>query len=274
MLADLKNKTVCITGASRGLGATIAKLFWANGANLILLARSTISLPEAKDRMVEAFQVDLSDPLQVATFSKKLATKKIDILINNAAIQGPIGPFLKNNWLEWQQSMQVNLLAPIALIQTVLPTMIKKNQGKIINISGGGATNSRKNFSAYAVAKTGLIRFSETLAEEVKSSNIAVNCIAPGIMQTDMLKTIIAAGKETAGEGEFDQALANKNTPARAAQLCLHLAMNIGVEVTGKLISATWDPWQHLTNYVDDLQNTDIYTLRRIVPKDRGKNWG
>lgn len=287
MLVDLANKTVLLTGATRGLGLQIAKRVWQSGANLILLARSSDRLQQVSDELqasakpkqrVVTMTVDLSDQQAVAALLTPLSEERVDVLVNNAAIQGPIGPLWENDWQEWQATLQVNLLTPIALCRALLPGMIQRQQGRIINLSGGGATGPRPHFSAYAVAKAGLVRFSETIAEEVKSFHIAVNCVAPGVMNTDMLAQIRQAGVTKVGDKEYQQAAAKADDDdtviKRAADLCLFLAASASDGITGKLISAVWDPWTTLADYVHELQNSDIYTLRRIVPADRGKSWG
>lgn len=278
------NKTALITGASGGLGTYIARCLWNNGFNLILVARSHEKLTFlAKELFTHSHQYikivpcDLNDPASLDGCIQQ-TKHEVDILINNAAIQGPIGPIWENDWQAWQSTLQVNLLAPIQLCRAYLPLMQAKKYGKIINLSGGGATNARPNFSAYAVAKAGLIRFSETLAEEVKPFNIDVNCIAPGIMNTDMLKAIIHAGPTCAGEKEYQTAQATHQRDSsimeNAAELCHYLASSRSDGITGKLISAIWDPWRNLATFKSDLCYSDIYTLRRITPQDRGKTWG
>jgi 3-oxoacyl-[acyl-carrier protein] reductase len=150
--------------------------------------------------------------------------------------------------------------------------------GKIINLSGGGATTPRPFFSAYAVAKTGLVRFTEIIAKEVKEFKIEVNSIAPGILHTDMMQGIFHAGEKMAGQKEYSQAQkvmqGEGNDPRTAAELCVFLVSPSSDGITGRLISAIWDPWEDLPLHLDDLRNSDIYTLRRIVPKDRNLNWG
>jgi 3-oxoacyl-[acyl-carrier protein] reductase len=202
----------------------------------------------------------------------------LDVLVNNAATLGPIGKVWENDWQEWQTTIRVNLLAPIELCRACLPWMQKCGQGKIINLSGGGATGPRPHFSAYATAKAGLVRFSEILAHEVDDLNVQVNCVAPGMLNTDMLQAIVAAGPEKTGLEEYAQAIQQVEKggtlPQRAADLCVFLASAASAGITGKLISAVWDPWEQLPKYLDDLRDSDIYTLRRIVPHERGKNWG
>ncbi len=282
MQVDLKGKTALITGASRGLGFAIAETFFKAGANLILIARNEEALKHFRDihpsdnQSIEIIPADLGKDLTHCI--RTLASKKIDILVNNAAISGPIGPLWENDWEHWLYALQVNMITPIALCKALLPRMIAQNNGRIINLSGGGATGSRPHFSAYAVAKTGLVRFTETLAEEVKSYKITVNAIAPGVMNTQILTDIITAGKAIVGEKEysaaFDQLQSANPLTENPAELCLFLASEISQSINGKLISAAWDPWKSLTHYSDMLKSTDIYTLRRIVPKDRGQDWG
>jgi NAD(P)-dependent dehydrogenase (short-subunit alcohol dehydrogenase family) len=149
--------------------------------------------------------------------------------------------------------------------------------GKIINLSGGGATGPRPNFSAYATAKAGLVRFSETLAVEAQSCGVDINCIAPGAMGTDMMKAVLAAGPAQAGEREYAQAqkiLATGDTAGlRAVELAVLLASSASDGITGRLISAVWDAWEQLPSRWPEIQKSDIFTLRRITPTDRGFHW-
>ena len=283
----MSRKIALITGATRGLGKFLAGRFWDAGLNLCLVARNehdlrktAAFLSERKDQKVSTFVCDLGDPALVSELTAKIREHfhHLDVLVNNAAIQGPIGPLWENDLLAWQQAVQVNLLSPVVLCRAFVPGMRENGGGSIINLSGGGATGPRANFSAYATAKGALVRFSETLAEETRHMGIRVNCIAPGAMKTDMLGEVLSKGADSAGEREF--VLANKvfaeggASMDRVADLALFLASDISAGITGKLISAVWDPWESLPDHLEDLNGTDIYALRRIVPKDRGKTWG
>lgn len=279
-------KNVLITGASRGLGRELACAFWREGANLLLAARSEAGLLSLKSELSSASDgsqaahvvtADLaSDGVARVVEAAHKVWDRVDVLINNAAILGPIGRVWQNDWQQWEMTIRVDLLAPIELCRAVVPWMIERAGGRIINLSGGGATSPRPYFSAYATAKAGLVRFSETLAEEARDANIQVNCIAPGVMNTAMLREISRAGEAAAG-AEYTravEAMAKTDTlPSRATDLCLFLASPASPGITGKLISAVWDPWENLASHADELKNSDIYTLRRIVPKDRGGDW-
>ena len=146
--------------------------------------------------------------------------------------------------------------------------------GKIILLSGGGATKPLPNLSAYAASKAAVVRFGETLAEETRSLGIDVNAVAPGALNTRLLDEVIAAGAEKVGQQFFEQSEKQKaegGTPlTTGAALCVFLASQESDGITGKLISAVWDPWRDFGRHLDKLQKTDVYTLRRIVPEDRG----
>jgi 3-oxoacyl-[acyl-carrier protein] reductase len=287
-LIDLTGNNVILTGASRGLGEQIARSMWQRGASLFLVARSESTLSQLKSELVSfssakqeihIFKADLAAPSAPNTIISKAREvwKKIDVLVNNAAVPGPIGKLWENSWNEWEIALQVNLLATVALCRYTIPWMIEYCQGKIINLSGGGATSPRPNFSAYGTAKAALVRFSEILAHEVKEYNIQVNCISPGAMNTAMLEAVRKAGPEKAGKTEFAKAIECHSDESglyrRAVELCCFLASPASKGITGKLISAVWDPWESLSEHLEDFNNSDIYTLRRILPKDRGLCW-
>jgi 3-oxoacyl-[acyl-carrier protein] reductase len=267
----------------------VADRFRAAGDDLVLVARHKSDLAKTaeefscgthKHQRIHYFAADLAD---LDGIPKLIAEIRInagdpDILINNAAVQGPIGPVHTNNWNEWQFCLNVCLLAPVRLCQGLLPGMIKNGYGRIVNISGGGATAPRPNFSSYATAKCGLVRFSETLAQEVRDCGITVNCVAPGAMSSNLTQNIISAGKEYAGSAEFESALNlttdNPHTENRAADLVHFLTTDTCATISGKLVSAVWDPWEKLPDAAPALTNRDVYTLRRIVPEDRNLKIG
>lgn len=283
----LAERNCLITGASRGLGAALAEAFWAGGFNLFLVAQDAARLTEFANRLpgiagqrVHIFAADLSKIGAVADVIGNFQSQftQIDVLINNAAIQGPIGPAWSASAEDFGRAIQVNMLAPIALCRGLIPSMIEKKAGCIINLSGGGATGPRPNFSAYATAKAGLIRFGETLAEEVKSFGITVNAISPGAMKTAMLAEVLETGAEVTGDREFSIAshvFAEGGASMEAVtRLALFLADQRSNTITGKLISAVWDDWEKWPDHLEELAGSDVYTLRRIVGRDRGFTWG
>ena len=142
---------------------------------------------------------------------------------------------------------------------------------------GGGATAPLPNISAYAASKAAVVRLTETLAEEVKSLGIDINAVAPGALNTRMLEEVLKAGPNKVGTSLYQKALKQQEDggapPEKAAELCLFLASSQSDGITGKLLSALWDGWANFDTHQEDIRNSDIYTLRRIIPKDRGMDW-
>jgi len=270
----LKDKNVILTGAGRGIGQVIAQLFAEEGANIALLSRTkeeleeTLGLIKSKSPSSFIHIADISDEKQIKEAFTKIKSKfsSIEILINNAGVQGPIGKFHENNFQTWQQNIHINLFGTALLTHLVLPEMIRQMSGKIINMSGGGSTSPRPNFSAYAVSKTAIVRFTETLAEEYRDYNIDINAIAPGAINTQMLEEVIGAGLLAGLELSDAKKRKNKggNDPHVAASLFSYLASDLSNGISGKLISAPWDPWEN-EEFQNELRNNgDLATLRRV----------
>jgi 3-oxoacyl-[acyl-carrier protein] reductase len=141
--------------------------------------------------------------------------------------------------------------------------MKKNNFGRIIQLSGGGATAPMPNFSSYAVSKTGIVRFVESIAEECRRFDISINSVAPGAMNTRMLDIALKAGRKKVGL-HYNKLLKQKKDGGagfnRAVGLINFLIIN--GKISGKLISAIWDPWDK-KNFFKKLKDKDIYTLRR-----------
>ncbi|TAK78064.1 MAG: SDR family oxidoreductase [Gammaproteobacteria bacterium] len=284
----LKNTCAIITGANRGLGFEIAKHYVLEGAKVTICGRDAIKLADAHHELeklthasnVFSLPVDASLPDQVDNLVKTALSQmgNVDVVVANAGVYGTKGPIEEIDWQEWSDAIDINLKGAVLLTRSVLPHFKHKKKGKIIFISGGGATKPLPYLSAYAASKAALVRFCETIAEEVIDYGIDVNAVAPGRLNTRLLDEIIAAGPEKVGKVFYDQSLKQKQDGGdplnKAAELIVYLATKASDGITGKLISALWDPWQNLPDYLNDLKKTDIYTLRRIVPSDRGKMWG
>ena len=286
----LTGKKAIITGCSRGLGAVIAEAFWKQGADLLLVARSEAGLDQLRSRLllqnsedsgrIHIFCADLEQeaaPKAIISEARRI-WPRVDILVNNAGVIGPMGIVSDNDWALWRNAIQVNLLAPAELCQLTIGWMREAGSGgSIINLSGGGAASPRPYFSAYGTSKCGLVRFSETVAAEVVSLGIRVNCIAPGAMNTEMLQQTLRAGPESVGQEEYERivkfAASGGADPNVAADLAVYLASEASANITGRLISAIWDPWKGLHEHADEMSKTDVYTLRRIMPEERGKVW-
>jgi len=283
----LKNVNALITGGSQGLGKVIAEHFLREGANVVICARNKKELSATRDELAKKFPAqkvsarvcDVSDEMQVSGLVAYALRElgALQALVLNAGIYGPMGPTEAVSLDEWRRALDINLFGVLLPSRAVIPHFKKTGRGKMIVLSGGGATNPLPNISAYAASKAAAVRLMETLAEELKPFNVDVNAIAPGALATRLVDEVLAAGPEKAGAAFFEKNRQWKDKgatpPELGASLAVYLASAESDGITGKLISAQWDPWEKLHEFKDDLGG-DIYTLRRIVPKDRGKTWG
>lgn len=273
----LKDKIIILTGAGGGIGKVISRKLAEKGATIALIDVDKTALETAYIDISQYspkskyFLCDISIRAQVEAITTEIISEfhRIDVLINNAGIQKPIGPFLENDLDLWIHNIEVNLLGAVYLTRFLLPEMIEQRKGKIVNLSGGGATSPRPNFSAYAVAKTAIVKFTEELAVELREFNIDVNAISPGAINTRMLDEVIAA--ESLAGKELEHSLRRKekggNDPELAGELICFLASDLSDGISGKLISAPWDDWRNPI-FISGLKNdADLATLRRIDNK-------
>jgi 3-oxoacyl-[acyl-carrier protein] reductase len=275
----LAGKIAIVTGGGRGIGAEIAVAFAAEGAHLVIASRTRSDLDRvaARCRELGAECLPCVGDVSVAEDMRRLAEStlqqfgRIDVLANIAGVYGPIGPVAELDASAWAQALQINLLGTLHACQMALPTMIAQRAGKIITMSGGGATAPLARFSAYGVSKAAVVRLTETLAEEVKDFGISVNAIAPGAIDTSLQDAVLEAG-DRAGE-LFGRIRALRDSGAGGtpidvpAQLAVFLASDDSDGLTGRLISAPHDGWQAWDKpRIQGLAGTPWFTLRRIDP--------
>lgn len=281
----LKDKVAIITGGSSGIGKAVATAYARDSARIVVVSRTKTDLEATRREIakgtsveVEIFPTDVSHPASVAGLVeftlKKFST--IDILVNSAGIYGPIGLITDIDNKKWLEAININLYGTFLCIQAVLPTMMKNKRGKIVNLSGGGAVAPFPRFSAYSASKAAVVRLTETLAEEIKEYNICINAIAPGAVNTRLLEQALAAG-EAAGKDfqakSAKQKLEGGVPPEKVAELAVFLASSQSDGLSGRLISLLWDDWWDIPQHLDKIMASDIFTMRRIVPKDRGYDW-
>jgi NAD(P)-dependent dehydrogenase (short-subunit alcohol dehydrogenase family) len=285
---DLSDRSAIITGANQGLGKAIAAEFVKAGAGVLLTARNEEMLrvvkqelqPLAKPgRRVEVLSADVSKPEHCAATVRRAAELFPDlcVLVNNAGVYGPKGAIEEVDWDEWVAAVEINLFGLVRMCREVIPLLRRKGYGKIINLSGGGATNPLPRISAYAASKAAVVRMTDTLAEELKDARVDVNAIAPGALNTRLLDEVIEAGPEKVGKAFYERSIKQQKEGGapldKGARLAVFLASKQSDGITGRLISALWDDWQNLPAKRDELARSDVYTLRRIVPEDRGMKW-
>lgn len=284
----LTGRSALITGASQGLGAEIARAYVQAGASVMMCARDRDALDAARQsiaataatgQIVDARVADVSRRADVERLVSDTLARlgRVDVLVNNAGVYGPLGPIEDVDWEEWTRAMEINVYGSVLPVRALVPHMKAHRYGKIVQLSGGGATNPLPRVSAYATSKAAIVRFAESLAGELREWRIDVNAIAPGALDTRLLDQILAAGPDRVGPAFFEKMSAIKaegGTPLdKGAALAVFLGSAASDGVTGRLLSAVWDPWSRLPEYRDALAPTDVYTLRRIVPRDRGLPW-
>jgi NAD(P)-dependent dehydrogenase (short-subunit alcohol dehydrogenase family) len=289
MSAALAGRTALITGGSRGLGLAIASAYLrAGAAGICICGTDPAALGQAGSQLreqagpaqtvlAELADVTVPEHVQRLVDGAVEALGGLTVLVANAGIYGPKGPLAQTDWREWVRAIEVNLLGSVLCARAVAPHLVARGYGKIVQLSGGGATRPLAGLSAYAASKTAVVRFAETLADELREDNVAVNMLAPGALNTRMLDELIDAGPELVGEERHRGALRQRSSGGasleRAAQLAVFLGAAASDGITGKLLSAVWDPWPELPEHLADL-DSDVYTLRRIVPADRALEWG
>ena len=282
----LAGRSAVVTGANQGLGRTIAEHFIRAGASVLLTARGEdllartaaelAPLATLPSQRVLTRVADVSNESHcTATAAQALAELSNPcVLVNNAGVYGPFGLIEDNDWAEWVKAIEINLFGTVLMCRAFLPHMRASKYGKIVNLSGGGATAPLPRISSYAASKAAVVRFTETLAEETRGAGIDVNAIAPGALNTRLMDDLLAAGPEKVGAAFFEKMTKTRDsggTPLdKGAELSVFLASAASDGISGRLLSAVWDDWANLPEKKDELAGGDIYTLRRITPDDRG----
>jgi NAD(P)-dependent dehydrogenase (short-subunit alcohol dehydrogenase family) len=275
----LRGYGAIITGASQGLGLEIARAYVHAGADVFICARDAAQLAVASDSLrqvaspeqrVGARASDVADPAAVEILVREAAAEFADlsILVNNAGIYGPKGSLAEVEWTAWVDAIQINLLGSALAARAMLPHFRRAGRGKIIQLSGGGATAPLVGLSAYSASKTAVVRLAETLALELRADRVDVNSLAPGALNTRMLDEILAAGPHLVGEEFYARALEQQRSGGssleRAAELAVWLASPDSDGITGRLVSAQWDDWGSAEFARRCALDHDYATLRRI----------
>jgi NAD(P)-dependent dehydrogenase (short-subunit alcohol dehydrogenase family) len=270
---------IVVTGSSSGIGRHLVSALLADGHQVWGWARSDQSGwahgLDATGLNLRTSRIDVSDWEAVKVGAEEVSNSwlQIDGLICCAGIQGEIGDAMKTDPLEWEKTVCANLSGVFFTLRGVFQALCSGNRvtrAKVIVFSGGGATKPRANFSAYAVAKTGVVRLVETLAEEWRDLPIDINTIAPGAIYTAMTEEVIRLGPGIVGASEYAGALKLKGQTAeglgKVTALIKFLLSAQSDHLSGRLLSAAWDSWQELSGKGAAFGKSEVYTLRRITP--------
>ena len=190
---NFSDRVALITGASRGIGLQIARDFAAAGARTVLAARNLdllrqgTEILQAEGKSGVGIQLDVTDQASIRSVVEEVIENegRIDILVNNAGVTRD-GLLMRMKDEDWDEVMATNLKGVFRLIRQVLPHMLKKRYGRIINISSVVAQTGNPGQANYVASKAGLIGLTKTLAREIASRSVTVNAVAPGFIATDM----------------------------------------------------------------------------------------
>lgn len=272
----LSGRTVVVTGGSSGIGQAIARRCAQDGATTVIVARKARELEESLRGLRElsaaahrSCALDVGDSEAVGEFGRWLQREGLRPtgLVNCAGGFGPIGKTTELDMREFGEALRVNLLGSVHMCRAVAPLFDKSGRAKIVNCGGGGATFPFPNYTAYAVSKVALVRLSENLAQELAGDGVDVNCIAPGFVVTRLHEQTMAAGPDRAGAfySKTTSGIAAGGVAAeKSAELAAFLLSKESDGISGKYISAAWDPWRD-AGFQDRLRREeDFATLRRI----------
>lgn len=297
-MKKLSDKVIVITGGSMGIGLEVAKQCVAEGAKVVIAARDEGSLKTACSLLDEvsscerfSYRLDIGSYQEVKSFASWCGDKfgAVYGLVNCAGIYGPIGKTYKIDIAKFAKTIQINFLGVVHTCHAFIPLMHNWGQPlispeklvavpnytnyrkKIINYSGGGAATPFPNYSAYATSKIATVRFTENLSIELADESFDVNCIAPGFVITRLHQDTIVAGPDGATKAFYENTKKQLDnggiSAAIPAGLTVFLLSAESDGITGKFISAQWDPWRDKT-FQDRLRaDKDFATIRRIDDK-------
>ena len=272
----LDGQIAVITGSGRGIGRAIALAYAREGAKLALAARSETELQETVSAVSElgaeaiAVRTDVTSQEDTEQLAHRVVERfgRIDVLVNNAGNSGPVGPLHVNDIADWVNTINVNLTGTFLVCRAVIPVMLERSGGKIINLSGAGATNAWSNMSAYCSSKAAVVRLTEVLAQELDGKGITVNALGPGSVHTSMWDKMTEQAAQAGAD--FIHQLGLRVTSGggasidECAELAVWLASSESGELTGRLISAATDDFRGLQLRIAEIMAGDAYTLRRV----------
>ena len=265
----LEGQVAIITGAGRGIGRAIALAYAREGARLALAARNEAELEETAAAVSElggeaiTVRTDVTSQIATERLARRVAQHfgRIDVLVNNAGISGPVGPLQSNDIAEWVDTINVNLTGTFLMCRAVIPVMLQQGAGRIINLSGAGVANAWSNMSAYCSSKAAVVRLTEVIAQELDGKGITVNALGPGSVHTSMWERMTEQAAEAGAEfiHQLGQRVLSGGGASidDCAELAVWLASGESGALTGRIISATADDYRSL-----EPDQIDAYTLQ------------
>jgi NAD(P)-dependent dehydrogenase (short-subunit alcohol dehydrogenase family) len=277
---DLSGRIALVTGGGRGIGRAFALALAAYGATVVVAARSadqlacTVALIAEAGGRATAVPLDITNHTAVVQAIEHITGTlgPIDLLVNNAGMWGPIAPVWEADPEQWWQTIDTNLRGGFLCTHTVLPSMLARRSGRIINITSGAGSHSSPEASAYSVSKAAIIKFTENLAAETKGRGIAVFALHPGIVSVGLTETALAiqapadspAGRAAAAIRR-DVAEGRVVPPEVPADLIIRLASGDADVLSGCYLAVDYD-LDVLIARGRVIQEEDFYTLRVRTP--------
>jgi NAD(P)-dependent dehydrogenase (short-subunit alcohol dehydrogenase family) len=267
----LGGQVAIVTGGGRGIGRSIAHGLAAAGVALAVTARSENQLNETVREIRQAggralaVAADVTEDKAVARLVETVERDlgPITLLVNNAGIGGPIGPLWEVAPDKWWRTVEVHLKGTLLCTRAVLPSMLRRRRGRIINLSGGGAGGPYPHLSAYGCAKAAVVRFTDTLAAEVRTYNLAAFAVRPGWVRTAMTEEVLntKAGRRWVPQAREQFEQGRDFPPDDTARLVTFLASGRGDALSGRCLYVAHDV-ADLVRRARQIQDEDLYTLR------------
>jgi NAD(P)-dependent dehydrogenase (short-subunit alcohol dehydrogenase family) len=282
-----------VTGGGRGIGRLLAQGLADSGRAVALVARSgdeldrTVELVERAGGTAAAARADVTDPAALARALTELRSRlgPVDLLINNAGVVGPIGPLWETDARDWWATMDVNLRGIVLTTQLVLPEMVARRRGRIVNMTSQAGVHRWPLVSAYSVSKAAVVKLTENLAHETARHGVSVFSVHPGLLPVGMSEDVVARVPASAYEVQVrdwtqaELAGGGGADPDQAVALILRLAAGDGDALSGRHLSVHDDLDAVLAN-VREVQARDLYVLRpdrlraRASTRPRRRNSG
>ncbi len=268
-----------VTGASGTIGREILGVLLRRGMHVVAASRSVSRLEKLISEYYPSYaekilihETDVRNTDEVRDMVEFAASQgRIELLVNGAGSYGSIGLVRDIPPLEWKNALETNLYGAYNCTYYVLRHLIPNGSGSIINIAGGGSTGPLQNLSSYAVSKAGMVRLTDSLAEEVRPYSIRVNAILPGAIDSPMQDQLLLAGDKAGPWYDKIKALRDSGdggvSAALTGELIQFLVFGAGMSLTGKLISARYDQFKNWTKEnISEIAASDMYSVRRLDP--------